>query len=438
MEDKLKIVWLCHFSNKKVRDKLSLNTNYFSNKILKFLGKNKPKQYNDFAPWITKLISEFEKFQNIELHVIAPHYGMQNFNREFEINGIFYHFYKPELPFHIQGIINSIFKLNSSKYRLNRFFVKKIIKKINPDIINLIGAENPYYSITTLDIKNKPVFVTAQTVYTNPERKKYGEVDVHRWDIELRIHRKENYFGCGGRMHHDLILNNNPNAIIFKFFFPINAPQRINGIEKKYDFVFFAAQVNQKKGVEDAINALAIVKSQFESVTLNIIGQCEPIYLEELIHLTKKLGLCDNVIFSGFYASHQEMYENIQKSKFALLPIKLDVISSTVIEAMILELPVVTNITSGTPFLNNDKQTVLLSEIDDVKSMAENMMKLMKNPEFADQIKNEAKLFVNKEFDNEISAKRLLSSYKAVLNHYHQNIPIPKELLFDLNEFKKY
>ena len=120
------------------------------------------------------------------------------------------------------------------------------------------------------------------------------------------------------------------------------------------------------------------------------------------------------------------------------LPVKLDVIPGTVIEAMLLELPVVTYKTTGTPYLNKNGETVLISEIGDIEHLAANMLKLLDSPELAEQLKKKAKTFVKKEFDNATSAKRLLEDYKAVIAHYHNGTPIPEKLLFDLNEFPKY
>ena len=121
-----------------------------------------------------------------------------------------------------------------------------------------------------------------------------------------------------------------------------------------------------------------------------------------------------------------------------MLPNKLDVISGTVIEAMLLELPLVTNKTSGSPYLNKDGETVLLAEIGDIDTLANHMLKLLNDQEYARDLAVKAKAFVETEFDNTKSAQRLLSCLRAVVDHYHHNTPVPKELLFDLEEFPVY
>lgn len=435
---KLKVAWICHFSNAKIREKLPLSKLTFLNTLRLLFGKNKKDYYTDFAPWVNNLIKEFEKFSDIELHVIAPFRGLKLFDYEFEMNGVFYHFYKCDLPIIHLSLSSKFYSWIKPKLIQNRYLVKKIIKKIKPDLINLIGTENPYYSITSLDIKKIPVYVSAQTVYTNPERKKYeNNIDPLIWDIELKIHRKEKYYGCIGRMHRDLIVNNNPEAIIFKMFFPIEKPKEVKQLPKIYDFVFFAAGITRKKGIEDAIDALSLVKKEKPKVTLNVVGKCQSDYKSFLQEKIIDLKLQDNIIFTDYFPIHTHMHQHIVQSRFSLLPVKLDIIPGTILESIFLNIPVITYKTTGTPFLNKDGESVLLSNIGDINNLAQNMLKLLNNPSLGERLRKSAKAYVDKEFDNTTSAKRLVLNYRSVINHYHYDIPIPKEQLFNIDEFPK-
>jgi glycosyltransferase involved in cell wall biosynthesis len=435
---KLKVAWICHFSKQDVRNRLPLTKHFLLLNALKYLlGKTKAK-HRDFAPWVINLISEFEKFEDVELHVISPHTGLKRTTAEFEMNGVKYHFFKPDTPIlHCPYPAN--FFANAPRFKRNRRLVGGFLKHIQPDIVNLIGTENPYYSITALDIEDFPVFALAQTVYTNPDRKKLsGSVNMVNWHTELQIHRKVKYYGCSGRMHFDLIKINNPDAIIFKNFFPIQKPGKVKKAQKEFDFVFFAAGVTAKKGIEDALKALAIIKKRKADVTMNVVGMCKPYYRNFLDQMMLDLDITESVSFDDYFPLHADMHQHIKKAKFAILPVKLDVISSAVIEAMLLELPVVTYKTTGTPYLNKDGETVLLADIGDIETLAKNMLKLLESPELAKKLKKAAKAFVEREFDNTQSAKRLVKNYKAVIDHYHHNIPIPDNLLFNPEEFPVY
>lgn len=431
----MKIVWICHFFNPEIREHLSLSNNWIENKIRKAIGKKPAVAYSDFAPWVTNLIKEFEKFENIELHIISPHRGLKKYKQSFTIRNIHYHFFKTDLP--ILNVSLDMF-LKKSKFRLNRFLVSGFVKKIQPDIVNLIGAENPYYSIAALDIKNIPVYLSCQTVYSNPLRYEHSTVDQQRWDTEIKIHRHIKYFGCSGRMHRDLVLKNNKNAIVFKMFFPIQNPKGIVQQDKEYDFVFFASGLNKKKGTEDAIFALQKVKTFFPKVTLNMIGRCSAEYKNHLQNIIDELKLNDNIIFTDSFPKHDDLLTHITKSRFAVLPNKLDVISGTIIESILLDIPVVTYKTTGSPYLNKNGEAVLLANVDDIDTLAQQMIVLMKNPDKAQQLAANARRFVEEEFDNTRSAKRLLDNYYQVIEHYQNGKEIDQKQLFDTNEFPIY
>jgi glycosyltransferase involved in cell wall biosynthesis len=238
-------------------------------------------------------------------------------------------------------------------------------------------------------------------------------------------------------MHRDLILKNNPNAIIFKMFFPLEKPEPVNDTPKLYDFVFFGG-IEKKKGIEDVIEALAIVKNEKNDVSLNVVGDCTESYMSFLLTRINELGLIENIVFNPYFPIHSDMHQHIVQSHFAVLPIKLDIISGAVVEAILLNLPVVTYKTTGTPYLNKEGETVLIANISDIDMMAKQMLKLLNSPALAKKLSEKAKAFVEREYNNTTSAKRLLSNYMAVIDHYQNNSPIPKEQLFDVNEFPIY
>lgn len=438
MKRQLRVALICHFSNPEVRDKLPLSESKFENYI-RNIFKRQYKQVFDCAPWITNLIYEFEKRSDIEIHIISLHINLKKFKYSFIYNNIHYHFFRPDNDIPIIKLCRRIFNVKRPKYYHNRYLINQFLKDIKPDIVNLVGAENPYYSIASLDINNLPLILTAQTVYTNPLREKLsGDVDQYRWDLELQIHKKIKYFCSEGLMHSDLILHNNPEAIIFHYTFPFKHPQIIDNIAKKYDFVFFALCVTKKKGIEDTIQALKLVKKEFPEVTLNIVGMCDADYHKFLDKMIEELQLRDNIEFTEYFIKQSDMHKHIQHAKYAVLPVKLDVISGTIIEAMALGFPVITYKTTGTPFLNKYGEAVLISEIDDVNSLAKNMLRVMKEPELVDKMLANSKIFIGREYDNKANMDKLVNIYNAVYKHYYKREPIPKELLFNPDEFPEY
>jgi glycosyltransferase involved in cell wall biosynthesis len=437
--DKIKIVWICHFSNSEVRKRLPLSTFWFINFLKRITGKGARFTHKDFAPWITQLLSEFEKTNEVELHIISPHRGLNRFMYSFNLNDIHYHFFKPELPLHFDRIAQKIFNRKNTTFRLNRYFVKNFIKKIKPDVVNLFGAENPYYSITALDIKEVPVYVLLQTVLATPFMKTHNfNVDTYRLEIEEKILKSANYFGTAGKLYHDCVMDKNLGANVLEFWFPTQIPPLLPDQLKEFDFCFFASGVSQLKGIEDAIDALSIVAQSNSKAKMNIIGSCNSAYKTYLQNKITSLGLEGNIEFSNHFPVHADMFKQVKKSKMAVLPNKLDVISSTIREAMFLEVPVVTTITTGTPFLNKGSQTVLLSEIGDIKTLAHNMIELLNNPELSDFLVKNAKKLAEEIFDNNAIAHKLIEDNKAIINHFNNGVPIPEALLFNVSNYPEY
>jgi len=427
MNRKLKIVWLCHFSNQAVRSRLDLRPR----------KDNQP--YVDFAPWISNLLGEFEKLPDLELHIISPHAGLKGLSRSFTQNGVHYNFYRPEESFLLSRIQMRLAGRTHPWYIFTRFHIRQIIRRIAPDIVNLFGTENPHYSVAALDIRRIPVYVAAQTVYTNPERNRIsGHCDSYRWNLELKLHRHCLYYGCGSRMHRDLIIANNPQAIILKMFFPITKPSLLPNIEKDCDFVFFAAGVSKKKGIEDALEALAIVKQSHPQVSLNVVGSCSNDYHNYLLRRVNELNIKENLKFNGYFPLHSDMLAQVQKSRFALLPVKLDAIPSTIIEAIHLRLPVVTYKTTGTPYLNRKGDAILIAPMNNVAELANCMLRLLEEPSLGSNLAARALDLVENEFDNFRIAESFVANYQAVIGHFTSGTPVKAELLFNPEEFPEY
>ncbi|MDD4354245.1 MAG: glycosyltransferase [Candidatus Nanoarchaeia archaeon] len=429
--NKIKVVWISQFSNPEVREKLDLSKRRVFVFLKSLLYKNK-RNYRDFASWITVQLKEFEKIKNVELHVISPHQGMKQMIKEFEINGIYYHFYKSDLFSYLEILRKKLFKKSKCKYVLNRFNVKKIIDKLNPDIVNLIGAENPYYSITALDVKSIPVYVLLQTVLqVSLENESHYDVSQERLYIEKQIFMKMKYFGTFNfsKLYFNCVKKMNTSANILNYYFPRTQPICNQEVKKEFDFVFFAAGVSNVKGIEDTLEALSIVNKKGFYSTLNIIGSCSGEYKKILQNKISELDIEDKVFFNDYFPEHSDVFKQIQKANIAVLPSKIDVISSTITEAMFMQIPVVAYKTSGTPFLNKEMEAILLSDIGDINSLADNMIKLLQSEELRKEISENALKISNKYFDSKNIAEKLVQDYYAIIDHYHHNKEIPPDLL---------
>lgn len=423
--EKIKVALICHFSNTLVRDHLNL------------YGDN--NKFFDFSNWITNIINGLKKHSDIELHVIAPHPSMKSPIQIFEIEGVSYYFFRKAYPFLLEQIEERLGLQRLRNYPRNRKYIRDFLSMINPDVVNLIGAENPYYSSAALDINNKPIILHCQTVYANPERmKKAANISRQRWKIEIELFQKIKYIACTGRMYYNLVKSYSPEAFIFPRVWPPSPFPLVKDVPKKYDFVYFARYLNRNKGFDNAIEAIGLAVKKHPELKFLAVGT----WGEDKSHFEKRireLGIEDNIQILPSFPKYIDMLQCVKQAKFALLPIKMDVVSGTILEAMRLGLPVVTSRTSGTPALNEKYETVLISDIDDCDKLSMNIIKLYEDEELANRLKNNSFQYLKEK--DEISARNtdiMIAQYKAVIDHYNNGTPIPEYLLYKTEEIKDY
>lgn len=431
--NKIRVAMVCHFSNAEVRSRLPLDE---SRKLYTFVRKvlgmpTKGKGYGDIAPWDTSTIDYFKDRHDIDLYVISAHSGLKKRVVSYEDKGVHYSFVKCEVANMLKRIIPS----SKLWQKMNPMVkdVHRLVDQIKPDIVLLIGLENAYYSGTVLGLKGYPVYGLCQTIYNNPERAVFGKVDSKNAATEMRIINEHHYFGVYSKKHYDLLRGLAPDVFIFKFGFPSKgALLEPTTCEKKYDFVNFAMGMSAKKGYTDAIEATAIVKKKHPEVKLNLVGGVSVETKAELQKMADDLGVHDNVVFTPFFEKQSDLFLHIQKSRFALLPCKMDNVSGTMTQSMQLGLPIVVYKTTGTPGFNREKECALIAENSNVEDLAAKMLVLMEHPEKAEMLAKNAREFQEKRADyNRGNGDRLLANIRAVIDNYRNGTPIPQEQLFD-------
>lgn len=425
----MKILWICHFSNTKVRSHMNNKVGLVESVVRKFLKK--PCHNFDFAQWNTNAIKEFEKFTDVvELHVISPSYTMQDFESVFEENGIHYYFFKDE-----NSGLKSFLKafVDEREYSNNRKYIADKIKEIEPDLIHVIGAENPQYSLAALDIpRSIPVFVQLQTLMIDPEFKKNYPISeksyAYRSGSERQILERADYIGTPEKKFVNVINNLlEHKGPILGTSLAVAESLNFSNCEKKFDFVYFALDIS--KAADYAIEAFSIASQQNQSITLDVVGNFSISLKKQLDARIDELGLRDKITFEGKLATHDDVISQIRKSRFALLPLKIDLLSGTIREAMANGLPVVSTITPETPNLNKKRESVLLSPAGDFSAMADNMLKLLNDENFAEKIRENACITASERVNNEQIIRKWIDAYRASIDNFKNGTPIPVHLL---------
>ena len=428
----MKILLIAGFLDEEVRkqDIFKKDSPIFHKLVRLFRLPSRVGNLNDHAPWIRCIISFLETQEDIDLHVFGPQIRLKKHLTEFESRGVKYYFYSSEWTSLLRKINN--YNLWKKLINVDSYF-KKVLAKVNPDLVVLSGAENPATSVSILYADKYPRYCLCQTIYNNPERAKYGIPKRLTQDMEKDIFANLLFFGVYSKMHYDFLRKMKPDAIVFKYGYPSKgALMEPSEVEKKFDFVNFALMHGSRKGTPDSIQALAIVKQKFPNVTLNIVGGCDESGRAKLENEVKELGLEENVTFTPFFEKKRDLLLHVQKSRFAVLPCKLDHTSGTMTQSMQLGLPLVVYRTTGTPTFNREKECVLIAEKGNVEELAQHMLSLMEHPEKAELLASNAREYQEKKVEyNKRNGYRLIDNFKAIIENYRHGMPIPQEQLFN-------
>ena len=429
---KIRIVWLCHFSNSFVHEKLELKYNPVIKVIRKLAHKSVSLNVPEFANWITNGISEFEKINEVELHVVSPYPHLKAKVQEFETNGIYYHFFQNEDDTVRTFLYKQLFHPQRSLYKRNNKAIQQIIDRIQPQIVHLFGAENPDYAVGILNVPKGIITIAQlQTLLKDPAFTTNTTVSRYknRAAIETTIIQQVDYVGTPAVKYREIIHREiNPTAIILNTGLALKDPIVTAQCEKMFDFVYFAANIN--KAADLAIEAFAIAHKTKPEITLDVIGGYADEFKSLLDSLIDRYGLRGAVTFEGSLPTHEDVLKQIRLSRFALLPLKVDLTSGTIREAMSNGLPVVTTDTGelGTQKLNIKRQNVLISLIGDHKALANNMLRLLDDEDLANTLRQNAYQTRSEVRTNEETARKYVEAYKACIAHSKNGTPLPTSL----------
>ena len=395
----MKVAWICHFSNWEVQS--VLHPDY---------------TVNEFAPWITNMVKIFENDDNIELHILSPQSQISGY-KKFILNGINYHFFNPY--FTLYGRSLTKFHLN---YRTNFFYLKavirKIIKEIKPDLIHLHGAEVDYSSSVFQFKGIYPVFVTVQG-FVSHATKKDDYFIRYRTKVEQKIFKDFQHFGYRTLTMGRDILNYNPNAVLHWHNYPIPLINVIK-VEKKFDLVFFA-RVTHDKGIEDLVKCLSLIKNIFPDISLCVIGGTNKIYLQYLADMAAELNVSKNIRWMGYIQNHSDMFKIASSALISVLPTYHDIISGTIIESMLLKLPVVAYNVGSIHEINETGEFVSLIDKGDISAMAQKIITLLKRKDELEDIGERAYYRALKMFDNNQIYSDITNAYRKVIDDFSYN-----------------
>ena len=417
MGNVIKVLYICYFSNQKVR-KLAKRK---IPAIYKLLRRDATLPFDsDFAQWNTNAISELVKHTDIELHIVCPVSFLAKKRIDVYDDSVYYHFIRDERSSLIYKLRKVFFKGQKVSYKYNRRRINDVIRLVGPDIIHIIGAENDYYADVVFDITRQiPVIVQLQTLINSPEFKSgylFDEVSYNQACCsEAAILARADYIGTTISGYRKTIVEKIKTDANFLSTSLAIAPMICKDIvPKKYDCIYFASNI--EKSADLAVEAFVRAKHKLPNITMLIVGGYSDEYKKYLLGILSENGVSDSVTFLGRLQSYSEVLSYVQRSRCALLPLKVDFIASTIREAMALGVPTLSTITSGTPILNETRQSILLSEIGDHEQLSINLVDLLTDSALYVALQQNAYQTIEDKYSNKAIIDKWVDSYKYILD----------------------
>jgi glycosyltransferase involved in cell wall biosynthesis len=208
-------------------------------------------------------------------------------------------------------------------------------------------------------------------------------------------------------------------GIDVQHFAPVQKPDN-----NETPLILAVGRLVEKKGYPYLIKACnLLVQRGYRFRCLIIGGGPEQVTLQNMIDV-HQLG--DYVSLLGV-VFQEDLKDRMAQADICVLPCviahddDMDGIPNTLMEAMAMEIPVISTNISGIPELIDDHQSGLLVPAQDEQALAEAIATLFDQPELADRLGKAGREKVVAEFEIEKNARQVLSIFKQYLS----NIRLP-------------
>ena len=192
------------------------------------------------------------------------------------------------------------------------------------------------------------------------------------------------------------------------------------GIPDAGKVVMMVARLNPKKGVEDLIEAAALVLKDFPDTWFVIVGEVvlestgqEKAYANRLVARARELGLGEHIVFTGL---RRDIPRLLPAADLSVLPSFSEGLPNAVIEAMASGLPVVATNVGGIPEIIRQGRTGLLVTPGDIRALAESINTVLQNPFLARRLGEAARARIQDGFSFEKMFRETTKLYQTVLD----------------------
>ncbi|TRO50395.1 glycosyltransferase family 1 protein [Candidatus Bathyarchaeota archaeon] len=170
-----------------------------------------------------------------------------------------------------------------------------------------------------------------------------------------------------------------------------------------------------RKGLFTLIESMALVKRKFEKVKFIIAGKGLSNEMKKLVNYANKIGVEDNLIFTGYFPDKKlpRLYQAADIFAFSTF---YENLPFAVLEALSTGLPVVTTNVGGIPEMISSGKNGFLVEPANSRELADKILFFLEHPSSASEMGLLARENIEKHFDWRLIVKKVVKLYNEALN----------------------
>jgi glycosyltransferase involved in cell wall biosynthesis len=296
-------------------------------------------------------------------------------------------------------------------YILNALAVRKKIKELDPDIINVHYASG-YGTLALLaGLKEYIMSVWGSDVYDFPKTSA-----LHHFIVNKNLNRASVICSTsevmGQYVQNNFNLRSGLEIEITPFGVDVNIFKAVPKLACNDIVIGTVKTLRPKYGIDDLIRAFAIVKNKgYDNLKLKIAGKGHQLY--ELTELVKSLGLENDVEFLG-WLENTEVPNLLNELDVYIAPSTLDSESFgvAIVEASACELPVIVTRVGGLPEVVVDNQTGFIVEPGNTQQISGAIEKIISDKLLAKELGKAGRQNVLNKYEWNFCLERMISVYK--------------------------
>lgn len=169
-----------------------------------------------------------------------------------------------------------------------------------------------------------------------------------------------------------------------------------------------------RKGLFTLIESMPIVIKQFRNAKFVISGKGQSNEMKKLIDHAKRIGVRDNIIFTGYYPDKKLPFLYQAADVFAFSTF-YENLPFAVLEALSTGVPVVTTNVGGIPEMITNGKNGLLVQPFNANQLAEKILYILEHPAAAVEMGSAARQTILERFDWRIIVRKVLRVYEEAL-----------------------